>query len=403
MWDKLLKRGFIVYICLTPIEYGLQLFGDSMLKYFGYALIAVWLFPLKGKVPNLKKNKEILFLIIYLILGVFSILWSKDSEMGSYYILAMINMVLLISIASTLSWNKKDIHLLLLAFQISAAVFSLLLISRGQLYQGFRSTLVVNGQEQDPNNFSAMLAIPTLISLWKILNKRYIVLFHRNSNILNYLCLGFNIIAMLMLGSRGGLFGLLCGALFLVFLNNRFASNNKVSQGKLLAPKVILLIAVFLFFIFPYLDQQTLQRLSTERIKQDKGSDRLLIWDIALTQFSNAPLLGMGVGSFQGVSKMGVHNQFIIVLVESGIIGLVLFLIPLIVLFKKTWKNKVSLLPAILIATFIVIFFLDAYNKKYFWNAILLSVILLKMAKNNKKLCQSKIINNNVLNENFNL
>jgi O-antigen ligase len=292
---------------------------------------------------------------------------------------------------------------LLTAFQISATAFSLLLIFNGQLYQGSRATLAINGQEQDPNNFSAMLVIPTLISFWKILNKQYIVILHQNFNFLNYLCLGFNIISMLMLGSRGGLFGLVCGVIFLVFFNNSFTSNNKASHNKLLALKIIFLVTVFLFFILPYIDPQTLQRLSAQRIEQDKGSDRLLIWDMAFTQFSHTPLFGMGIGSFQGVTKMGVHNQFIIVLVESGIIGVVLFLIPLIVLFKKTMKNKISLLPAILIGTFIVIFFLDAYNKKFFWNAIMISVIILRMAENSKKLLYIKKRNGKILNENINL
>jgi O-antigen ligase len=386
MWGNLLKKGFIIYICLTPIEYGLLLFGDSLLKYYGYLLMLIWLIPLKGKVPILKKTPEILFLLIYIIWGLISLMWSKDSEMGSYYILAMSNMIVLIGIASTLSWNNKDVDFLLLAFQISAAAFSILLISQKQLYHGVvRSTLIVNGQEQDPNNFSALLVIPTLISLWKILNKKNILLFRRKVSILNYLCLGLNITAMLILSSRGGLLALLCGTLFLVFFNNKFSLSSRAKPNKLLVLKILILMITFLVLLLPYLDPDTIQRLSTERIQEDKGSDRLLIWETAIGQFNTAPLSGIGIGSFQGITRMGLHNQFIIVLVESGIFGLILFSSSLLILLKKALKSITSLLPAILIGTFVVIFFLDAYNKKYFWNAILISMIILKMEKNTAK------------------
>jgi len=346
----------------------------------------IWLIPLKGKVPILKKTPEIFFLLIYIIWGLISLMWSKDSEMGSYYILAMSNMIVLIGIASTLSWNKKDVDFLLLAFQISAAAFSILLISQKQLYHGVvRSTLIVNGQEQDPNNFSALLVIPTLISLWKILNKKNILLFRRKVSILNYLCLGLNITAMLILSSRGGLLALLCGTLFLVFFNNKFSLSSRARPNKLLVLKILILMITFLVLLLPYLDPDTIQRLSTERIQEDKGSDRLLIWETAIGQFNSAPLSGIGIGSFQGITRMGLHNQFIIVLVESGIFGLILFSSSLLILLKKAFKSITSLLPAILIGTFVVIFFLDAYNKKYFWNAILISIIILKMEKNTAK------------------
>ncbi|MFS8083528.1 MAG: O-antigen ligase family protein [Ginsengibacter sp.] len=387
MLDNLFKKAFIIYICLTLIEYGLLISGNSLLKFYGYAIIFGWLFLGRNKIPNLKNSKEIIFFGVYLLLAMISLLWSDDVMTGSYYLLSMTNMIILILIASTLPWNKKDINNLLLAFQISAAIFSILLIIKGELYHGFfRATLMVNGQEQDPNNLSAMLVIPTLISLWRILNKNYIVILHKKYILINYLFVGSNILAMLMLSSRGGLFGLICGSLFLLFFQNKFSQKNQAKSKKLYIVTTLLVVFAILFIIIPYLDQETLQRLSLRRIEQDKGSDRLLIWNIALQKFLNAPLFGIGIGSFQGITKVGVHNQFIIVSVESGIVGFILFMTSLIILFIKSFKGGTSLLPAILIGTFTVIFFLDAYNKKYFWNAILLSIIILKMERNNKRL-----------------
>ncbi|KAA9041470.1 O-antigen ligase family protein [Ginsengibacter hankyongi] len=386
MPDSLFKRAFIVYICLTLIEYGLLISGNSLLKFYGYAITFGWLFLGRNKMPNAKESKEIIFFAIYLILAMISLLWSDDVATGSYYLLSMANMIVLILVASTLSWNKRDLNVLLFAFQLSATIFSIFLIIKGQLYHGFsRSTLVVNGLEQDPNNLSAMLVIPTLISLWRILNKQYITLLNRKYIVINYLFLGSCILAMLMLSSRGGLFGLICGSLFLLFFHNRFAQKNKIRSNKLYIITSIAIVCTILFFFIPHLDQETLKRLSFQRIREDKGSDRLLIWNIAFQQFLTAPLFGIGIGSFQGITKVGVHNQFIIVGVESGIVGFILFATSLIILFIKSFKSKTSLLPALLVGTFVVIFFLDAYNKKYFWNGILLSIIILTMEKNSRR------------------
>ena len=97
-------------------------------------------------------------------------------------------MAILILIASTLQWNKKDVKQLLTSFQFAAAIFSLLLIIKGQDYYGVsRATLTIGGQSEDPNNLSAMLVIPILISVWKILNTIPILIFKKKYGILNYL------------------------------------------------------------------------------------------------------------------------------------------------------------------------------------------------------------------------
>jgi O-antigen ligase len=158
--------------------------------------------------------------------------------------------------------------------------------------------------------------------------------------------------------------------------------------------KSLIFFSVFIFAVIQYLDLATIQRFSVDNIVQNKGSDRLIIWNMAMDQFRNAPLCGIGIGSFQSITLRGVHNQFLIVLVETGIIGFLLYAISLIYFFKKALRSKTSLLAAVLIGTCIVIFFLDAYNKKFFWNAILISIIIMKMEKNNVNEYYHKVSDN---------
>lgn len=80
MIDDLLKKSFILYICLTLIEYGLLVSGNSLLKFYGYAIIFGWLFLARSKMPDLNKSKEIIFILVYLVSVMISLLWSDDTE-----------------------------------------------------------------------------------------------------------------------------------------------------------------------------------------------------------------------------------------------------------------------------------------------------------------------------------
>ncbi len=377
MLDSLLKKAFILYLCLTIIEYGLVFAGGSLLKYYGYIIIAIWILNPKRKIPNLLKNKELLYFGIYLVIVSISLLWSDDTEMGSYYFVSMANMLVLITIASTLSWNNTDVKIMLFLFQVSATLFSLLLISRGELYHGvFRPTLTIFGEEQDPNNLSAMLIIPTIISFWYILNKKHVLL--------NLIFFVSNAFAVIYLSSRGGLISVIAGCIFLLLFNGKYLENRINTSFKLYLTLTLVVLGIFLYLLIIQIDENLLIRYTMENIEQDKGSDRLIIWALAIRLFDSAPLLGVGIGSFQGITQLGVHNQFLIVLVESGIVGFLFFVVSILTLFRKALRSKVSLLPAIVIGTVLVIFFLDAYNKKFFWNAYLISAIFFSLERRNK-------------------
>ncbi len=379
MFENILKKSIIIYVCLTLVEFGLTAFGGSLLKIFGYMLIFLWILLKKGMIPTLKKNKALLYLMAFLGCSLATLLWSVDLEMGSYYFLAMANMVFIIIIASTLSWNKRDIDQLLTFFQIAASVFSLAILVQGDSYHNFsRATLSIGGTQEDPNNIAAMLLIPTIISVWKILNNKGIRVFKSRLVVLNFLFMALPVTAMLMLGSRGALISAMAGTLFLLLFNNKYSQSSETSFKTLTILKTLIIIAAVIVIVIPYIDPDILQRLTINRMEEDKGSERLIIWTTAMSEFLKAPFFGIGLGSFQAIAEKGVHNQFLIVLVETGIAGFFLFTGSLLILLRKTLRYKLGLLAAILIATMVVIFFLDSYNKKFLWNSVLITIIFLR-------------------------
>ena len=73
----------------------------------------------------------------------------------------------------------------------------------------------------------------------------------------------------------------------------------------------------------------------------DISSGRYDLYDKALQLFSNDKLFGIGVGNFINKSGMGtdVHNVYLQVLCEQGIVGEILFLIPLVYFLLYTIKR----------------------------------------------------------------
>lgn len=76
------------------------------------------------------------------------------------------------------------------------------------------------------------------------------------------------------------------------------------------------------------------------------GADRLNIWQDAIAIWQHSPYLGVGAGNFQffdltyGIEVVGVaHNQFLAVLAEMGIQGLVCLLLAIIMIGHAALKH----------------------------------------------------------------
>jgi hypothetical protein len=73
---------------------------------------------------------------------------------------------------------------------------------------------------------------------------------------------------------------------------------------------------------------------------EDISSGRTYLYSLAIDAFKAKPIFGIGVGKFPQYSGTGtdVHNAYLQVLCEQGIIGFILYIIPLIVSLFYTHK-----------------------------------------------------------------
>ena len=189
-----------------------------------------------------------------------------------------------------------------------------------------RTVIRVFGFEEDQNQFCSYFIMPVLICIKRITQKR------KFSPI--YIAMLLLIIyAILKTGSRGGLIGILLGAVVYILVGI-----------KSLKAKIAICLAAVLFavlvvtVVFPMLPESVRERYSVERVSEDKGSGRFEIWEYLLEYTFEKPeriIFGSGLWSSYEILENApktfhngvAHNTFIQVFSDQGLLGFLLFII----------------------------------------------------------------------------
>jgi O-antigen ligase len=156
------------------------------------------------------------------------------------------------------------------------------------------------------------------------------------------------LLAILFSESRSSLVGIGISALLFIALHFRL---NKMYIFSLLFS------LVFAYLLLQYSPlQQTIDRtFNSSPAGLDPSSlGRILIWKGGWNYFVNAPLLiklfGHGIGQYitvpyefwveMGRLTSGAHNNLLHVLIETGIVGLIVFIIVFIKILSELWKIR---------------------------------------------------------------
>ncbi|HAS8338593.1 O-antigen ligase family protein [Vibrio vulnificus] len=178
--------------------------------------------------------------------------------------------------------------------------------------------------------------------------------------------------------SRSAMLALFLGVLVYVFMRMKYIlkySYYTVFGIGLLTPLVIYLDSLGVLNILDIVEKRT-SGLTT-------GAGRFELWANALELFSIKPLLGHGIFSFRHVNMLNfgvdryAHNTFLEVLVETGVVGFVLFmLIQFSILFKAYYSGRRGFLYPFYISFFIMSFSLSLYLNSIFIFVIIIFILL---------------------------
>ncbi|MGI6657058.1 MAG: O-antigen ligase family protein [Desulfobulbus sp.] len=325
--------------------------GLSLLNISYYFLLFVWVVSIIKKRIVFERNavnKYIigLFIVIFFSIPVKFIL----NEVDDIYLLnelvslkGWLNPVLLFFVIYNTVNNKKHGMLILFGLIFFFAVTILGSLAAYFGLSGFASAKIIKGRIAgfaEPNQFAAYLVLffPLLLSgiLFLSGSKRVLSLC--------FFCLA--LVVLLLTGSRGGILSLF----FCIFVYFIAFSKKKLVNPVVLVVSIFVLVPIFFASSYVIMTDETRGKVIS-RLNPSETSDayeytsgRTELWRNGFQLFLESPLYGHGQATFTPLMKKkfpiwgNSHNDYLLYLVQYGIIGLIVFVAIFFVLFRESWR-----------------------------------------------------------------
>lgn len=360
----------MAYCALIPLENVLVAsFGGSINKYIGLLIvgcIVIWMFGSRRPKLFIGGYK---YVLAFAGLAFASYLWTIGDPGNSYYsILFNITIFTLIFIQYPLYLSEK--RMIYFGMIIVGLVLAMIMLGGGQSVNvndisGGRVTLVFGGFVIDNNNLAVALSIPLMCSVGFIAeNKKIIIrLFYVFSGVVM-------LIAILITGSRGGLLALIAGMTIYIIKKNNGLKIRTIVIG-------VVLVGVFLFVMQFFLSDGIASRFTLTSIIQSGGTGRTIIWMRLLDVFVNSnflrQLFGYGYGMEARVLQntwghfTAAHNDFIQVLIDLGVVGLITYVVFWVKSIHFAKNNDRAIELGLLFIMFVSSMSMEIIVKKMLW------------------------------------
>lgn len=355
-----LKRMLIITLALTiPINLSFDPFGDVVFHPGGAAAgITIYLYDFSligllfiSLLDVLSKRRSIEFSIIdlgailFIFWSILSVINSFFIKLSFYEILRLIKLYLLARVIALNITEKREILDIFLALVVGLMIqgtvgiiqyfFDIDMGLGGFVVGDLRRVSAIVGW---PNTLGAYAAtiLSIVLPLWFLNVKRYKVL-------IRVACL-IGVLLLILSFSRGAWISLLAGLVISVFLCWWFKCFDIKMFARLttIGLSVIAISVIFSKSIVP--------RLMEINPNMAVISDRMKLNQIALNMINDHPLFGIGLNTFRemmrqydttGVSYFlfePVHNVFLLIGAEIGLVGLSLFLFLILSAFSRGIK-----------------------------------------------------------------
>ena len=197
--------------------------------------------------------------------------------------------------------------------------------------------------------------------------KMYQVLLGKKRGIFDIAFIFSSVLSVLLMGSRGAFLTELL-IIFLLVFKMLLSDKNLIRKIGLIILLIVGTIAIYIVFS----SSPLFQRMT--KFENYSSDVRLRLWIAGLNGFRNNIWLGSGIGSASTYSWAlvgnAVHNCFIEILSDHGIIGALLILWSFIKILKVN-RNRRLLTLVFFIGLFAPLFFLTGYSNMTFWMPML--------------------------------
>ncbi len=240
---------------------------------------------------------------------------------------------------------KKIVYVITI-FGFIFAFFAILqaVLSPTKIYGIYEPKFAVPfGSFVNRHNFAAYMEMTLGVPLGLL----FVGAINRDKRLIYITAVGLMGIALLLSGSRGGFISLLAEIFFLIILTTKTKNS---AQMAIKIGFAVLLMVVVIFGAILIGGESSLTRFAETAASQDFSTNRTHIWSVTLSVIKNNLPFGAGFGAFgaaytpydslNGLERVEqAHNDYLQVLADAGIVGLLLGAYFLYALFKAGWQN----------------------------------------------------------------
>lgn len=236
----------------------------------------------------------------------------------------------------------RKLVLILTVFGFAYSFYAILqmVLSPDKIYGVYESQYAASfGSFVNRHNFAAFMEMTIALPLGLV----FVGGIPKDKRLLYFTAIGIMGAALLLSGSRGGLVALLAEIALLALLT----TNNK-KRGNILVKFALsgLLVAVIVAGSIFVGGESSLTRFAETSTSKNFTTNRSHIWSTTIEAIKERPLFGAGLGSFNaayakhdtfnGMERVEqAHNDYLQVLADAGIVGLLIGLYFLFQLFKR--------------------------------------------------------------------
>lgn len=193
------------------------------------------------------------------------------------------------------------------------------------------------------HNFAAFMEMTIAVPLGLL----FAGAIRRDKRLIYLTAIGLMGISLILSGSRGGLVSLLAMVVFILILTNKARGSSQIALKVGLA---VLLFAVIIGGAILIGGETSLTRFAETAVSKDITTNRTHIWNVTLQVIKNNFPFGAGIGAFaaaytpydtmNGIERVEqAHNDYLQILADAGIVGLILAGFFIYQLFRTGLEN----------------------------------------------------------------
>ena len=370
--------SILVGVYLLSLPFGALNLGGfgTILKYIGLVVSLGWIFFSR----KISISKIIVLELIMVFLFFISTIYSIDIEESFLRNTTHFFFIILLISISGLQTNSRNTKTLINCAIWGARMTAIFVLIFGDIYVDGRISLG-NMFLEDPNYLTAYFLFGYVFAFYNIIKSKKI-----SKKVLSFLEITIYILIILATGSRGGFISYIVVTIGILFFSNKFKIMNMVR----------LLIFALLFFVIiqvasNFINNDVLSRFTIKSMVESQGTGRIQLFKDALSIFSKSNffriMFGYGAGTIGSIyTSFGyryavVHNIFIEILLENGVIGFALYVSLVFQLMYTSFKFKNKQVFFVLLGIVVLSFSTSLSTFKPYWNVIFVIVYLERLEK----------------------